>query len=210
MLTKHSVLFFPLQERWAEPGAELAAAPSRPAENMTDEGGAPSPEKRDADGDVVPSGRPKRFLPFSTGPRQCAQHPPTLKYWENPEYPHSLLAVQHAALPMRTCMLAARLDLKPPGTKCRCCPSPVGLQACDACAGASGSHWRASCTTQALGGCMRTSRSSSPRAWAALLAWTQRCGVSWMPAIPAAEAALECGSCGSRVHALAEQNLLLM
>ena len=48
-----------LQERWAEKGAELVAAPS-------------SPKKPDlAPGASEATGGARRYLPFGTGPRQC-------------------------------------------------------------------------------------------------------------------------------------------
>ena len=49
-----------LQERWAEKGAELVCAPS-------------SPKKPDVEPDASEAaGGAKRYLPFGTGPRQCA------------------------------------------------------------------------------------------------------------------------------------------
>ena len=48
-----------LQERWAEPGADLAS--SRPAAKL---------DTRASDATLPGAQQPKRFLPFSTGPRQ--------------------------------------------------------------------------------------------------------------------------------------------
>jgi hypothetical protein len=69
-----------LQERWAEPNAELAS--KRPGAAQHASVGMPE-EAKLADGSKQPQGcqaagigGPKRFLPFSTGPRQCAlRHP---------------------------------------------------------------------------------------------------------------------------------------
>ena len=65
------------QERWAEPGAELAASRPRPGDAESTLSPARSGDKagsgdrEEACGAKVVGGA-KRFLPFSAGPRQCA------------------------------------------------------------------------------------------------------------------------------------------
>lgn len=61
---------FAVQERWAEHGAELATSrPGAKASAALDANAAGGEPK---DSKLAESGGPKRFLPFSTGPRQCA------------------------------------------------------------------------------------------------------------------------------------------
>ncbi len=64
-----------LQERWAVPSAELAASKDIPIASAALRAPvAPGSPGSEAAKDAAATG-PKRFLPFSTGPRQCALRP---------------------------------------------------------------------------------------------------------------------------------------
>ena len=80
-----------MQERWAEPGAELAASRPRPADAETALSPAKSGNNKAGAGEEACStravGGAKRFLPFSAGPRQCA--PRSLFFYPSTAHDHA-------------------------------------------------------------------------------------------------------------------------